>query len=278
METSEIFSIIKNFSIYLIPAILMVLLFKKRSLIIHILWAKIFNTDFSLEDTDLKEAASNQLDIEKFQILFPNFKLFSIQQAKDLINWCKNYSVDMHEAHQHVECFGYTRIPERKILFSSPRHLKMEKNGNYIFAFLFFILTSASLAIPHISGLNGSVLVTGKHSGKLMWINKEKTLTGMLSTWKTTGSTCLPESPQSSEIAAEEHKALCNLIKDEAALEKYIENARKEGLLLFFIIFPMTLLLFYYCLSEANKKKKTESFVKYVADFDKQRDLREGNN
>ncbi|HSX51668.1 MAG TPA: hypothetical protein VLF09_11950, partial [Cellvibrio sp.] len=80
MEIKEIIDLIKSSSQILLFIIITSYLIQKRSIIISSLWRRLLGIDLTFSDNKLSKAANELIDLEKFQVFYPNLKFKSIKQ------------------------------------------------------------------------------------------------------------------------------------------------------------------------------------------------------
>ena len=267
MEIKEIIDLIKSSSQILLFIIITSYLIQKRSIIISSLWRRLLGIDLTFSDNKLSKAANELIDLEKFQVFYPNLKFKSIKQINDYIDWSTKKNISLSEANYHHECIKYLRSEKPAISITYPHLFRIERRITSVCTFLFLLLIALTLYLPALSGEYGRVLITTKTSGKYLYINNNRSIekAGFQNEiWKLTASECKTQPSDTSEITQSEYNALCKLIQDKDVLNEYFEKTKKNGRIATAILIIILLPMLYGFVAKSTRLSKVPEFIDYV--------------
>ncbi|WP_049629324.1 DUF6216 family protein [Cellvibrio sp. pealriver] len=248
------YAFLKDWAYILIPLLILIASPRARIMLVHYLWNKIFNQNFTLDDKDLNNHVKKQLDLEKIKIAFWGLNITSLDHAKAIIKWCEKYDLSLTEARAHSSSIIYNK-DNNGINFKKPSFVKIEKSLQITQITLSFFLAVLIFSTPYLSGVFGFALIKTKETKHYLLINSSNTVTNLpiFESHFSLTSDCNTENTESSYLSKNEHTALCNLIKSSNSIEEYLQKSINKSLIFLLILLPPTIFWIYLSKSELRR-------------------------
>lgn len=264
MEITTLLDLVKNYYSYTIIFIGAFLSFRHRAILAHFIWRRVFKISTEFSNPELQQPVNDQLDVEKYRIIFPKLKLKNIYQALALTKWCNENKIGYEQASQFNENIVYSECATEKIIFNHPKNPKLDVFWLKSLGICLYLLIGLICFLPLISGIGDYIFLTGKSSEKYFWLEKSQKANSAFSDNKwTIESNCDPEK-NNTKLTQEEYSDICKLIQSKEKLEEHFKDSRWKSFIFFSIFFPIFLFLFAINIRGVKHVEDRNEFSKHL--------------
>jgi len=266
MELNNIYEVISQYSSLVAPAVVIILFFTRRALFLNVIWQNLFKKDYEFNDDALGAAAKQQIDVEKFRLLFPKLKVRSIYHAKAIITWCNHYKIGYEEAATQADHLHYNEHKTPKISLTLPKSLNLYQSMNMSMIAALGLFLCFILFIPSLSGWSDKILVKGKYSSTFLWIKNDASLASTFMAdkqWEIKADEC--KDTAKGRMDQKERAALCDLVSSDDKMRSFFDKSRRESLITSIILLILGTLPLVVFIKSYYRNKALKRLYRYIS-------------
>lgn len=267
MELNNIYEVISQYSSFAVPVVLIIIFFTNRALFLNLIWQKLFKKDYELNDETLGAAVKEQIDLERFRLIFPKLKVRSSYHAKAIIAWCKDYKIGYEEATAQASHLHYNENNDPKISLELPIGLGIDQTMNAAMMISLGIVLCVILFVPSLSGWSDKILVKGKYSDTILWIKNDARLTSTFMAdkqWEITANDCKDTTNTKGKMNQKERTALCELVLSEDKMKKFFDKSKRESLATSIVLFIIVIIPWIVFIKSFNRNRALKKLYQYI--------------